>query len=216
MTLSQTNSSNNNELNRKKSKSKVWLIAIGCIVLMIAGLIFYNKQFLYLYYLNAKNNHFRTNDKLYAKSRMVNETSEYGSYNLNLYRKVRPLNNDDVDAMQIELWQKALIKKNLSSFSKPYMIECAWTINSDSLCKYKTACIGRYTGSQILDIRIKNKYYPMIFFSITTNKKALVKDYESDYNKAPAGYTFDDGPLYVMAYQVTNKELQTFRKIKMK
>jgi len=186
------------------------LMILGICVAIAIGLLLYNRTYLALYYIDLKYNPFHVNDKLYAKKWYVNEKSKYGSYNLDLYRKIRPLNNDDIDAMNISLAEKALIKSNLSTSNKPALTECAWSISSDSLRKYKTACIGNYTGSEILDTKFEKKYYPMLFFSITTNKQALVKEVNSSLNELPPGYVYDDGPFYVRCFDVTEKELHQF------
>jgi len=190
-------------------KYKVLMILGTCLAIAI-GLLLYNRTYLTLYYIDLKYNPFHVNDKLYANEWYINKKSKYGSYNLDLYRKIRPLNNDDIDAMNISLAEKALIKSNLSTSNKPALTECAWSISSDSLRKYKTACIGNYTGSEILSIKIDKKYYPMLFFSITTNKKALLKKEYGSQNELPPGYVYDDGPFYVRSFDVTQKEVQQF------
>ncbi|HEX8021186.1 hypothetical protein [Mucilaginibacter sp.] len=172
--------------NKKNKKRIIWLISTFSIILIIVAAFFYNKRFLTLCYLNFKNNHFKINDKLYAQDRLLDS-----SFRITLYRKVKPVNG------------------NLNG--RPSMASCGWVISADSLRKYKTACIGRYTGYEIQNMENKNnKYFPMIFFSITTNKKALIKeDFDSN---PPAGYEFEDGPLYVWAIEITDKESHIFRK----
>lgn len=172
--------------NKKNKKRTIWLITSLSIILIIVAVFFYNKRFLTLYYLNFKNNHFKINDKLYARDRLLDSSSH-----ITLYRKVKPITG------------------NLNG--RPSMASCGWVISADSLRKYKTACIGAYTGYEIQSMENKNnKYFPMIFFSITTNKKALIKeDFDSD---PPVGYQFEDGPLYVWAIEITNKESPIFKK----
>lgn len=178
--------------NKKTKKKIIWLISILFIVTAGSATFWYNKSYLILYYLTLKYNHFKVNDKLYAKNRLINNTSTYGPYNISLYRKIKPVNSN--------------------SSGRPFMMRCAWSINSDSLCKYKTAYIGNYTGYEIYGMaNTENKYHPMTFLSITTNKKALVKDY---VDALPAGYEFDEGPLYVTLFEIGDKELHTFRAIK--
>ncbi|GAA3994602.1 hypothetical protein [Mucilaginibacter dorajii] len=189
-----TNTSPDNKSEKKSVKKYKILAGIGLAVVIIIALIFLNRQYLSLYYANIKYNDFKVGDKLYAKNWLVNETSKYGSYNLHLYRKIRPLDNS-------------------SSSNKPAIIQSRFSISSDSLCKYKTACIGNYTGSEILEAKLGQEYYPMIFFSITTNKKALIKEEESYSNQLPFGYVYDDGPFYVVMIEVTHHELHQFRKL---
>jgi hypothetical protein len=171
---------------QKNKKRTIWLISSISVVIILLVAFWCNKSFLDLYYFNLRHNHFKINDKLYANDFIVNESN-----NLMLFRKVKPISGN--------------------SKGKPFMASSAWSISSDSLCKYKTACIGTYTGYEIQSIE-GNEYYPMLFFSITTNKKALIK---KGFTGAPAGYEFEDGPLYVWGHLMTDKELNTFRKIKM-
>jgi hypothetical protein len=176
------------EQNPKKNKKRsIWLISSFAIVIVFVAAFWYNKDFLNVYYFNLKRNHFKVNDKLYADKFTIDKTID-----LFLFRRVKPVSG------------------NLRG--RPYMAMSGWSISSDSLCKYKTARIGTYTGYEIQSITgSDNKYTPMLFFSITTNKKVLIKNSLTD---PPAGYQFDDGPLYVWGFQVTGKEVHAFRKIK--
>ncbi|WP_114940455.1 hypothetical protein [Mucilaginibacter endophyticus] len=170
----------------KNNKRTIWLITGISIILIIVSVFFVNKRFLTLCYLNFKNNHFKINDKLYAQDRLLDSSSL-----ITLYRKVKPINGN--------------------SNGRPSMASSGWVISADSLRKYKTACIGVYTGYEIQSMENRNnKYFPMIFFSITTNKKALIKqDFDSN---PPVGYEFEDGPLYVWAIEITDKESHILKK----
>ncbi|SDE89454.1 hypothetical protein SAMN05216464_110218 [Mucilaginibacter pineti] len=173
-----------NKISTKKSgfQKYRWLLIGTVSIIIIAGLVLANKSFLQLYYLNAKNNHYKLQDRIFAKKYVIDEHS----YILNLYRKIRP------------------IDKNSSG--KPYMIECAWAISVDSLKKYKTTCIGTYTGYKIYDVKAGDNFHPMIFFSLVINKKALVKQTGTNLYDLPSGYTYEDGPFYVLAIQTSNKD----------
>lgn len=173
--------------NKKKNKKRlIWLVSGFSIILILVIAFWCNKSFLHLYYYNLESNHFKINDKLYAI-----EPSLVSSSHIILFRKVNPVNG------------------NLNG--GPFMARCGWVISTDSLLKYKTAFIGNYTGYEIQSTEnIDNEYTPMLFFSITTNKKALIKiDFKSN---PPAGYEFEDGPLYLWAIEVTGKESPIFSK----
>ncbi|WP_295711015.1 hypothetical protein [Mucilaginibacter sp.] len=194
MTLDKNQSTSTAPSTKSKSRKYRTLMILGVCLALVIGLLFYNKTYLTLSYINIRYNKFRVNDKLYAKNWLINEKSEYGSYNLHLYRKIRPLNN-------------------VNSSNKPAIIECPFSISSDSLCKYKTACIGNYAGSEILDVKLSHGYHPMICFSIITNRKALIKEEESSLTQLPSGYVYDEGPFYVLMLDVTPHELVQFRKL---
>jgi hypothetical protein len=172
--------------NKKNKKRIIWLVSSFSIILILVIAFWCNKSFLHLYYFNLKSNHFKINDKLYVQDHSLD-----GSFLITLFRKVKPVNG------------------NLNG--QPFMARCGWLISTDSLRKYKTSFIGTYTGYEIQSTEnIGNEYIPMIFFSITTNKKVLIK--EDFKGNPPAGYEFEDGPLYIWAIEVTDKESPIFRK----
>jgi hypothetical protein len=185
---------------------------LSILILLIGlGLIFKSKLILYFKY--ATYSKFKPGDKIYALKHVVNEVSEYGPYDVNLYQEVRPLTGADVDRMDIDIYKKAVIKSTLKSSGKTGISECGWQISADSLCKQKTACIGTCIDYKLMDIKIGNKFVTTIALIIKPNKKALFKDY-SDYYKLPADYVIDDGPFYIPSFYVSNQEAKTFRKVK--
>ncbi|MCC8427224.1 hypothetical protein [Mucilaginibacter sp. UR6-11] len=200
-----------------KKKSKTWIIALICLIVLGGGSFawyWFNKPLFYAYYTDTFNNPFKPGDKLYITDFLVNKTStkDFSRYNLPLYRSVRPMNDDEVDKMSISLADKILIKKDMSS-KKPYMVECGWAISTDSLCKYRSAFISNYTESRIDNAYFgDNKYLPMIFFIVHPVQKALIRESNST---APSGYVFDDNlPFYVDASDVQRQDSKNFREIK--
>lgn len=191
-----------------------WIIGL-VLLSIVSGLVWYNKTLIMLYYAEFKYQPYKQGEKIYLKSIVVNDTI-YKSFILHLHKRIRPLNEVDVDNMTAQLWQKALIKQKLSKANKPYIDENAWGISIDSLCKYKTACIGTYEGSEIQYIKYKGKYYRKIFLIIKPNKQALYKDLDDIY-KSPNTYTDDDeSPYYLSSSDfrfLDNEESKTFRKI---
>jgi hypothetical protein len=139
---------------KKTNKFKGLIIAFVCLVLLSGGLYgwyWFNKPLFVAYYFNFKHNPFKPNDKMYINSFLVDESSakDFKGYNISLYRLVRPLNDDEVDNMPIELAEKILIKKDLSS-KKPYMTECAWSISTDSLCNIKALILEIIQNRKLL------------------------------------------------------------------
>lgn len=182
-----------NSSTHPKGKAKLaWIISIVLVLTTITALFWYNRNFLGIYYFNLKHNHFKVNDKLYARDFLINGGEDHKPFDIELYRKIKPINGNPA--------------------YKPCVERCDWKISGDSLLKYRTAYIGTYTGAEILSMRTDDgEYYPVLLYSITTNKKALVKTYLAD---APKGYEFDDGPLYIWYHEVTGKELQRFERDK--
>lgn len=193
----------------KVLKNIKWIAA--ALLLLVSLLTLWNTPRFRLFLYNKLNNHYSIGDKLYAKQWLVDDTA---SYNLNLYRRIRPMNEDEVDEMDIPLWQKAHIKKELKPSDKTLMLETDWAISSDSLCKLKTACIGTFIDYQAQYVKLSRDYVLLPFFSIHPNKKALIKEDDLGLHKIPDGYVFDDGPFYIRILDVSNKEINNFRLIK--
>lgn len=193
---------------------KKWVISsIIVFLLCLIAILLFNKRYVTLYYLNIMHNHYKVNDKLYAKSWLVNDTSTEGSINVRLFRKVRPINADDINAMRVDLSQKVLLKQNVNPSDKPFVTETNWVISSDTLCKYKTAWVGDYIGADIVKFKGRTDYYDIICFAINPNKRALLKEDNDNAGiySLPAGYTWDDGPFYVLTLNVTDHDAKTFK-----
>lgn len=173
-----------------KRFKKVSLIVVGCLVPIICVAWFYRYN-LHCYHFLYKMNNFNKGDKLYAWDWTVKTRLSTGAYDFKLYQYAVPLNTD---------------KGN-----KPIMVESEWNISADSLFKYKTGWIGKYTGWLVEDSDYK---IPLPFYSITTNKKALVKvGAPGDSRGLPPGYAWGDGPFYVIAWEVNPNEITDFPKI---
>lgn len=198
---------------KNKSLKKYISLFIGLVLIALGAVVWYNYPVIRLHYLNSKYNPFKPGEKVYAADWLVNEVSEYGAYNITLYELVRPMNADDIDKMNIGLAEKALIKSQLKSSDKPFLIDLGWQVSSDSLCKYKSAFIGTYFDYKVLDEKSDKEYHPMVYFNVKLNRRSLFKAYPY-HNQIPSGYVKVDGPFYIRANHVTNKELKTFRKLK--
>jgi hypothetical protein len=108
-----------------------------------------------------------------------------------------------------------VIKANLDRSLKPYVMKRGWQISSDSLCKLKSAAIGTYVGYEIANIKLDGEYYPVLYYIIKPNKKALmIDDYISDLYKLPNGYVDSDSTFYVRIIDIGTNESKTFRKVK--
>lgn len=209
-------------LKPKNKKNKGWIIALILLLILASvgyGLYLSNKLYLRAYYqaytYNRNHNSFKRGNKMYLVDFLVDTTSakKFARYNENLYRMIRPLNYDEIDAMDATLAEKALIKKDLSS-KKPYMFESAWAISTDSLCKYKSAFISYYSDAKIADSYYgEGIYLPGLFYVVHPIRKALIRT--SDIDQLPSGYKYDDDfPFYLEVRDVSNVDSKTFREIK--
>jgi hypothetical protein len=186
---------------KKKRNLKVTLLIICALIISALACVWYfNRETLNIYYLNARYNHFKINDNIYVWEGM---SPGKGNIDIDLFRMARPINEDDIDALNIEIWKKALAKKELVK-GKPYMVHTRWEINGDALDKLKTGVLGAYKGYKIADEYRDGETKTYLFFMLTPNKQALY-DTEIDIYKLPKGYTWSDGPFYVLAFQTQDK-----------
>jgi hypothetical protein len=182
MTESQLIKSNNNFKYTKKTK-----LALAAVTLLVASsLIFFTplKWHIYHFYENLKENHFTPGDKMYAAN-LLKRKDNINS--IGLFRLIRPLNtNEKLDG--------------------EYVIRCDKAIFKDSLTKYKTAFIGEYLDHKVLYIKaLDNKMVFANFYGIRPNPQAFLEGY-FDQSRLPKGYTWADNSLYVISYDVTDKE----------
>jgi hypothetical protein len=83
-----------------------WIISLF-IFTVIATLFIYNRQYLLNYYMNFRYNDHKPGDKIYANNSHVNEVHDDGTgYNIYLYQLVRPINENDVDTMDFDLYKE--------------------------------------------------------------------------------------------------------------
>jgi|SRR5215217_3479754 len=200
---------------------KRWII-VSIIVIVLAGVAFGfywpKRTYLNAYYhvyIFKKRLPIKPGDKLFLPRYLVDDSSSktFARYDQKLYRVIRPLNNDEIDAMDITLAEKALRKQDLS-LKKPYMFETIWAISTDSLCKYKSAFVSRYNNSKIADLYFgEGEYLPQLFFEVHPVRKSMVRtDY---FDKMPSGYKFEDNtPFFLEASDLSPDDSKTFRIIK--
>jgi len=182
MTESQQAKSDNSSKYTKKAK----LVLGAAALLVVLALFFFTplKWRIYHFYENLKDNHFTPGDKMYAANLLRRKDS---INSIGLFRLIRPLNkNEKLDG--------------------EYVIRCDKIIYKDSLIKYKTAFIGEYLNHKVLYIKtVDNKKVFTNFYGIKPNAQAFLEGY-FDQSRLPKGYTWADSSLYVISYDVTDKE----------
>lgn len=190
----------------RPKKTKIILLIAGTFILVLAATTFYNRDYLRLYYLNARYNKLQPGNKLYALPRLVKDTLDVEFFSL-----IRPITEKDIDAQQLTELEKDIAKKALIKSTKTYLCRNSWYISADKLYKLRSAYIGTYQGSDILDDFIGGKKFTGLYFIIKPNEKALAKQ-DIEYFKMPKGYTWADGPFYVSVYNISEQELPEFKK----
>jgi hypothetical protein len=186
---------------KKKSTLKVTLITFVIIVSALACIWYFKGQTIQYYYLNARYNHFKINDKVYAPAYMLKDDHRF---NVAVYQFARPMTESDIDALNIDTWKKALAKKELVK-GEPYMVETDWEINAELLYKLKSSYIGNYKGYEIAEQYMNGRIFTGYFIMIDPNKQAVLKK-GLDVIKLPKGYVWSDGGLYASAYDTDYKE----------
>ncbi|MFD1255711.1 hypothetical protein ACFQ3S_02800 [Mucilaginibacter terrae] len=204
-----------NQKTPKYKRYKAWIIS-AFIITVISAIFISNREYLDMYYINFRYNDYEPGDKIYAKNFYLNDVNEEGEgYNLDLYQLVRPINESDVDAMDLDLYKKSVIKANLNSSHKPYIMERGWQISGDSLCKHNSAVIGTYVRYEIVNIRLDDEFHPVLHYVINPNRNALIKDgIISHKYKMPDDYLDSDSTFYVSLLDLGTNEIKTFRKVK--
>ena len=136
----------------RKSKKLIWIIIVS-IVLIVIAFGAYKFKLVKAYYYEAKRNDFKTGDKVYPPNYFISDKP----INIFLYRLIRPVNEAEIDAMNIEEWKKPLMKQNLKSSGDLKIILSNKRIMADSITKYKAWNIGNYLGKEY--IYIKNNMF---------------------------------------------------------
>jgi hypothetical protein len=184
----QKNTINNPKENEYKSAG-LW-IGLIAILLVIA--------ILYVIFIPQIDSPTTNSEKLNLIDSYISDDS---LHSIKLYRLVKPLTEEEVDQMDIEEWQKILIKKNLNHSEKPHMMDSGFEISIDTLRKYRTAFVGAIAEDFPDDY--KNDYNAL--FPIKPNDKALVV--ANIYNSAPpSGYSWIYDTYYIESSIVTSEK----------
>ncbi|RYU85628.1 hypothetical protein EWM62_03755 [Mucilaginibacter terrigena] len=191
---------------KSRKKSTIIISVTGIVLLIIAATAFYNWDYLQLYYWNARYNKLNPGNKLYERPDWVKDTLD-----VDLFRLIRPITDKDIDDQQLTELEKDIAKKVLISSTKTYLHRTSWHISADKLIKLKSAYIGTYQGSDIMDDFISGKTFTGLYFIINPNEKVLGKD-KYEFHKLPKGYTWANGPFYVNIYDISEKESPEFKK----
>lgn len=180
----------------KKSTKKKWIVVIG-LLMVISALITYNFKLLKAYYYDFQFNKFTAGTKMYPPNYYMTDTI---SPTISLYRLIRPVNEDEIDAMPIEAWKKALMKNDIKSPDDLKMFETVKEIAGDSLAKYKNWCIGTYVDRKFIFINDEkfSSYEP--YYQIKPNWPMVAETNTLLTKPLPDGYTYADDNYYVYAY----------------
>jgi hypothetical protein len=194
-----------------ETKTRKIAILIAAVVVAISIFAF-NKHNINVYFTNTFGIPFKVGDKVYAESAVFG--SDKNKNGLGIYRLIRPLNESDIDVMQITDRQKAEMKKKLNPSLREYMVCPNQLFTKEHLVQNKSAFIGTFLDhkvSEVLNFSLDGKkttYLKESFLAIKLNESSL-DDYSYLF-KMPANYTWADGNRYVINSTTDDHELPSF------
>jgi hypothetical protein len=120
-----------------------------------------------------------------------------------LYRLVRPLNEHDIDTMNITDAEKHDLKLKLNPLAKPYLIGTGYSVSTTK----DSRSIGQFIKEEKFTVHnaMKDNFYEANLFLIHPNKANLRVG--QAYHKEPGppeGYTWDNFNLYLSSKRAFN------------
>lgn len=153
----------------------------------------------------------KLNDKIFADSMFVSDTSHRS---ITLYRKIRPVNMDDINKMDIPRWQKLKLIAQIDTnaeHNKPLMIPSQVNYFNDDMFKGETACIGTFIKrDSVTAVKPDEGMYsdPQKWFAIAPN--LTIADTNSYPITIPEKYTYADAYFYTDLDQIVLVEATVF------
>ncbi|WP_158824734.1 hypothetical protein [Mucilaginibacter lacusdianchii] len=150
-------------------------------------------------------------NKLFADSASVSD-SVYAQ--IETYRRVRPINKDDISRMPILKWKKLKLISRLDTskeHNRPVMISSNVVFLQDDMFKKGTAYLGSCVKrDSITAEKPENDSLPSSekWYAIKPNYKLCRTNYQMNM---PAGYVFADSFYYIEAYHVSLAEPLLFK-----
>jgi hypothetical protein len=167
--------------------------------------------------LNLTWGKFKFGDKVYADNSLLNKkTNQYVP--IWTYRRIRPINADDIKQMDIEEWQKLkfITQLDTSKLQMSEMIRSEISIGQDSVFKYKTTCLGTYLKSDSISAEyyVDGSGHEENWYAIKINK--AIATVALDEFELPANRTYADDYYYIDAHDARLKEAAIFKRMQVK
>jgi hypothetical protein len=191
---------------KHKKHLNTWILLTVLFVCSI--IIVFKWDWVHARYSHIIHDHFKSGDKLYAKPGLFDRKSTMTS--LFVGRLIRPINETDIDLMNISAEQKALRKKKLNPSLKEYLISTNCYFDKNRLIEAKSAFIGTYIEHAFLPFNFGDASGEDSFYAITPNKSSLT-DLSFDF-KMPSNYVWSNHNFYVFEESIVNNEFQSFVK----
>jgi hypothetical protein len=143
----------------------------------------------------------KANDKLYVSEFFITDTSG-GS--VPLRRMIRPINQSDIDTMNISLIEKRKMSAQLdtSNTERRIIDICDIRIPQDSIFKFGTAFVGTFLSKDSTTKTFEDKTADK-FYAIIPNSRLVQTGYDQ---KIPKGYVLANNYYYVMPENVRLEE----------
>lgn len=176
---------------RPNKGRKKWLIS-GAIILIAGILIAVNFTTIRIYYNYLfKAAHFNKGDKIYLQKIKLPDGDYYRG--VILFRMIKPLNEREIDTLEIADRQKAILKAKIDPSAKPYLFRTGQGVN----IRDKSGFLGIYEGQQMCTIKFGDKYFHYMYYKIDSFTPEL------SGRELPDGYTYADNVYYVEPFNLS-------------
>ena len=194
-------------INTENKRRIGWILPAATTVVVIV-LIIFNWDWFHTRYTHLTHHNFKSGDKVYAKPDLFDSKSKMNS--LFVGRLIRPLNETDIDLMNINAQKKAVLKKQINSSLKEYLISTKCYFDKSRFMEIKSAYLGNYIDHAYLQFKLdENTFEEDSFYALSPNKEAL-KDFSYDF-KMPVNYTWANGNHYIFEESSADQEFSSFQ-----
>jgi len=178
-----------------------------CLTALTVILICFNWYWLRANYINLTRNHFKTGQKVFVIPQLFDANSKFS--NIGVLRMIRPVNELDIDLMNISDSQKASLKKKLDPSLKPYLIFNHMWFGATELKAAKTSFIGNFITHEILNTMGEKGNLIKYSFCQISPRSDLLYDNSQSF-KMPYNYTWANSKYYLLTESITDEELPSF------
>lgn len=140
-----------------------------------------------------KAKHFSKGDKIYLQKTQTTD----GDYirGVLLYRMIKPLNEREIDTLEITDRQKAILKAKINPTAQPYIFRTGQGVK----IKDKSGFLGIYEGQQMCTAKFGDKNFHYMYYKIDSFTPEL------SGRELPEGYTYADDVYYIEPFNLSTE-----------